>query len=616
MIEECGKCVSGSGCVLLFCFLVLFGATARPQVAFSTPGGFYQEAFVLTLSAAEGLEIRYTTDGSTPTVHSLLYERPLELSSQLYSNRDIFLMQDAPDDLWDPPAAVRHAIVLRAAAFDGGGEQVGPVSTHTYLVASLLGRQPQLPAVSIALDYEMLFDADSGIFSITGFDAEDDFNTGNFNQHGREWERLASVEFYELDNSGFAQPLGVRVHGGKTRRQMQKPLKLYARKEYGEKRIECALFDELPYSTFKRLVLKPFSAAWTDAGIQDLLASRIARPLSFVSLASRPVTLFINGEYWGIYYLQEAPDERLIEQVDDVDADDVNIIGSWLGLVENGNNTGFQRLMNFLETADLSDTLQYAQLCAIIDIDDFIDYQLFEAFVANQDWPANNMRCYQHGTSPWRWIFYDGDGCFDNPKMYKPDVMTYQGSDTWPSCAEATLCLRRCLQSPQFVEQFGKRMYELVATVLAYHTTSNYLEQIRAAVAPEVELQSQRFGMPESPRSWRSAMDNVDCFLQQRPGIFCKQMEELVHTPHDSEQHFALFPNPAHGVVNLQGSSSVSGWVRCSIYDSMGRMVKEQSFFLAPQSSVTQIDITALSPGVYTLHLPSVGKNVRLVVYD
>ena len=246
----------------LLCGLALLLHTAAgAQVSFSMPGGFYPEAFTLTLSAAEGLAIHYTTDGSTPTGDSPLYQQPLTLSPALYSTRDIFLMPDAPTELWTPPAEVRHAIVLRAAAFDSEKVQVGPVGTYTYFVGNLMGQPPQLPAVSIALDPEALFDPDSGIFSPNGWDASNDFHSGNFNQHGRDWERLANVEFYELDNQGFAQTLGLRVHGGKTRRIMQKPLKLYARQEYGKKKIQYPLFDEVSYTSFKRLVLKPFCAA-------------------------------------------------------------------------------------------------------------------------------------------------------------------------------------------------------------------------------------------------------------------------------------------------------------------------------------------------------------------
>ena len=64
----------------LLAILVLtlaLSSVAKAQVEFSSPGGFYQEAFDLSLSATEGLAIHYTTDGSTPTIQSPLYSQPL-----------------------------------------------------------------------------------------------------------------------------------------------------------------------------------------------------------------------------------------------------------------------------------------------------------------------------------------------------------------------------------------------------------------------------------------------------------------------------------------------------------------------------------------------------------
>ncbi|MBQ9864941.1 MAG: CotH kinase family protein [Bacteroidales bacterium] len=600
--------------LLVLCATALIGDAAHAQVTFSAPGGFYPHAFTLELTAAEGLAIHYTTDGSSPTPASPLYQHPLELSPSLYSSRDIFLMPDAPDDLWNPPKEVRHAIVLRAAAFDKQGEQAGPTATRTYLVADLLGREPQLPVLSIALDHEMLFDPDSGIFSPNRWDPENEYYSGNFNQHGREWERLAHVEFYELDNTGFAQPLGLRVHGTKTRRYMQKPLKLYARKEYGEKKIQCPLYDEVGYTSFKRLVLKPFRAAWTGAGLQDLLAHQLARPLRCASLASRPVTLFLNGEYWGIYFLQEAPDERLIEQRDDVDADDVNLIGAWDGIVENGNSDDFLNLMQWLETADLADTLQYQRLCSLIDIDDFIDYQLFEAFITNTDWPANNMRCYQHHSKPWRWIFFDGDAGFGSPDLDMTERMVYQGDDTWPSSRQATLCFRRLLQSPDFVERFGRRMYQLAAT-FDYSRTSPLLEKDQEAIAPEIEWQSQRFNRPASVAQWKKAVGKMDRFLKRRPYHFVMQMEQLLALPASGDSAPRVYPNPARDYVDVEIPGHQTGWLRCSLYDLMGRQVMSRPLFVPVAQRTIRIPLAALPAGQYLLRLSNSDTPIALTIY-
>lgn len=597
-------------------FLVLIAISgfqmALSQVYFSNPGGFYEHSFSLTMTSGNGT-IHYTLDGSVPTTQSATYFSPLFLSPELYSTRNIFLQQNAPADWWNPPTRVNHVIVLRAAAFDDLGKQIGEECVNTYFISDLTGYAPRLPLLSITIDPDALFASDSGIFSPDGWTADDEYSTGNFNQHGQEWEKIANIEFYELNGGGFAQRLGVRIHGGKTRQYMQKPFKLYARKEYGQKNINYPVFNTRSYSTFKRLVLKPFCASWTEDGLSDYLAQNIAAPLRFVSLASRPVTVYINGEYWGIYYLQEAPDERLVAQIDDVDADDVNLIGSWEGFEENGSNAGFYQLMDFLNNADLSDSLQYLYLCSLIDIDNFIDYQLFEAFIANKDWPANNMRCFQHYASLWRWIFYDGDAAFSDPDYDMSTLMTYNGKDSYPSNSISTLCFRMLLQSPLFLKRFYARMMELNATTFNYDNNAPLLCSAIAEIQFEVNRQSERFNMPSNISEWENATMNIDNFLRNRTSAFESQMTELLSVPSDASVSFLLYPNPVHDVCNIRCTDNISGVVQYEIFDCMGRRVLRDIIIVSEQCPET-INISSLPTGVYIVYFPSLGNAYQLVI--
>ena len=128
------------------------------------------------------------------------------------------------------------------------------------------------------------------------------------------------------------------------------------------------------------------------------------------TLSSRPCVLYLNGEYWGIYYVEEKPDEHYLEDHLGVDDDEVTIIKEW-NEVDCGSPDNFNALYAWMEQADLTDEEQYAYVEAHIDIANFIDYYIFELYSANRDWPATNIRMWQEGDSKWRWILYDTDGC-------------------------------------------------------------------------------------------------------------------------------------------------------------------------------------------------------------
>ena len=589
-------------------WLLCFSASAVAQVSFSTSAGFYSNGTPVVLNAPAGQNIRYTIDGDIPTINSTLYTAPLRLTEELFSSRNIYLIPCTPTELWNPPQYVEHAVLIRAAAFDEGGNRIGNIATHTYIIRDT---PPPLPVVSISIRPEDLFDADSGIFSPTGFNPDDDFTTGNFNMHGREWERVANIEFIDTSYTGFNLTAGLRVHGGKTRRNMQKPLKIYARNEYGQKSINYPLFPSLPYQKFKRLVLKPFSASWNTAGLSDALAQHIAEPLRFITLATRPVSLYINGEYWGIYYLQEAPDEHLIETHEGVDNDDVTIIGSWLGLVENGNNTLFNEMMQTLDNADFSDSLQYQNFCSLIDIDNFIDYILFEAFITNDDWPANNMRCYHYTDAPWRWIFYDGDAAFLNPEKNMTIPMLYNGNDLWPSCFQCTLMWRQLLRSPLFVERASRRLKHLSQTTFASSNTLALLNDEYDAVADDIWRQIHRFSIPGSHDEWKYDIGNTRDFLSRRPDIYLNEMASMLGI--STSDKLQVFPNPAHGTIWISTNDNTTGWIYCTIYDIQGRIVSSKPVLLNNMNNKESIDISHLSAGLYNVTLGN--NSIRLIVY-
>jgi hypothetical protein len=389
------------------------------KVSFSKPGGIYKKTFDLSISCySEHAHIYYTTDGTSPTIKSTQYKNPLQLSNKLYSDANISQVKMYPEGSFNPPPPelVPKAVVIRAAAFDQHGNQISDVISNTYFFEDPGNDYHQLPIISICAEHHDLFDFETGIF-VPGkhWNAKEPDWTGNYYQSGREWEREINLEYYEQNNVAINQKAGLRIHGGNSRRFAQKGIRLYAREDYGEPYFNHPFFDDKPIAQYKRLVLKPFSASWTQSGIEDYITLKMARNLNLDWLATKAVVVYINGEYWGIYYLQERIDDRYIEANHGVEPEKVDLMGNWSGMTEYGDNKDFLALYDFIENNDLSIGANYETVSNWMDIDNFIDYQLFEIFIDNYDWPANNMKCWRERDSDakWRWIYYDGDAALN-----------------------------------------------------------------------------------------------------------------------------------------------------------------------------------------------------------
>ena len=546
------------GWTLLLSFLGFFlSMSAQDEgVVFSSSGGFYPQSFSLSLECFySNHTIRYTTNGNRPTSLSPRYEEPLWLDEQLFSTAEIYKIPISPPNLMFVPDSVSHAIIIRAAVFDESDKQISEVYTNTYIIENLCGRNNGLAVLSICADSLALFDYETGIF-VPGvhWDASHPEETGNYLQKGREWERLANVEFYDSeDNSGINQECGLRTQGNRARVFPNKGMKIYAREEYGAKRFRYKFFADSPLSDFKRLIVKPYSTLFPYAGIQDNICNRLALCLNMEAAHSRPVRVYLNGEYWGIYFLQEKLDEHYLEDHFDVDEYQCNIVKNWEE-VEHGSAEGFVHLLNWLETADLSLEANYEHLTNFVDIESFMDYVIFETFIANKDWPANNTQCWQEVGGKWRWMFYDGDYTLTDNDFDVFGNLTYTGASSWPASRRSTLMFRRLIRNDIFRARFEERVNELCGNELSYESMAPYLREVRDAIRPEIQAQSERFGMVPSVDYWNWGVYLVDEFLKHRAADYLRQVDDFLENlpeEHVAYPRFVIYPNPTDGEFNL-----------------------------------------------------------------
>ncbi len=610
--------------LVLFTFrLELFSQT---EVLFSHHGGFYDEPFVLSLGSTDwNCQIHYTTNGDTPTASSTLYNTPLFLDESLYSTSDIYTLPISP--LFEPyePDFVQHAIVIRAAAFDGDGQRVSEVATQTYLIRALGCDHHGLAVVSVCADSLSLFDNDTGIL-VPGalFNPDYPDYTGNYYQRGREWERLANVEFYELDNTGINQQCGLRTHGNRARKAPAKGLKIYAREEYGKKRFKHRFFDTTTINSFKHLILKPFSTLWPCSGVQDYVANRVAVQMGLEASNSRPVVVYLNGEYWGVYFLQEKLDDHYLEDHFGVEPEQCNIIcgngldgetWEWNVEVESGDGSGFEQMMDWLEDADLSDSTNYAYISNLVDVDNFIDYQILETFIANTDWPANNARCWQIDDCKWRFAFFDGDATMLEKDYDVFANATYVADNQWHTGVKSTLLFRRLLENNDFKLRFSNRVNELCISVLQNNSTTAILDGIVQDLRLEVPNQIARFGYPENMHYWNWACSLSRDFLVNRVADyqkFCENFEPLkAHDYQSNTDDFVLYPNPTEDVVHimmLDGRSRETSFLLC---DAMGRVILGgKSYLSACQEIVLGSELRS---GVYIVKIgPYAHKFIKM----
>ena len=110
--------------------------------------------------------------------------------------------------------------------------------------------------------------------------------------------------------------------------------------------------------------------------------------------AYRPVIVYLNGDYWGIYNLREKLNEHYVASHHAVDADQIDLIEGY-GSANKGTSTHYNRMRSYLEGGSLRSNTRYERVIRdYIDVSSFTDYHL--AVIYFQNFDIGNIKQWRH----------------------------------------------------------------------------------------------------------------------------------------------------------------------------------------------------------------------------
>lgn len=540
-------------------------------VEFSVLGGVYENEFELTLESGDGAVIFYTTDGSDPTESDtrMIYKEPIAIIDRsddpnvlaaidpnLYDSANCKFdieTQGFVSSLTTPTdAQVDKCTVIKAAALDADGAYTAVV-TQTYFVGSMEehvqgiaesceAAGTTLAVISISIDADDLFDYETGIY-VKGavFDEQlsyliehgkySDYKDArnldaNYTQRGRSWEREAHIDFFESDGTTtelvLSQDCGIRIQGNYSRSDYQKGFRLYARKDYGEKNFNYAVFgDSLKNDSgevmdkFKTLVLRNGGNCAFTTKYSDTYWASLVSEMAVDTLTSRPAVVYLNGEYWGIYVLQEDYSDDYFEDTHGVNKDDVVLykgdaekyeIGYKLDLGdlpdgETDVSYYFGELLEFFATHDnLESDEDYAEFEKLVDTQSAMDYYAIELWINNKwDWPGKNWSMWKttavdesnpYADGRWRYCIYDVEfgGVSGRSDAYtntiKEDNYKEYGMLDMSTGNPSVLVFTYLMTNESWRESFKARILSLSDTYFEYDAAMERLNEFKNIYTP------------------------------------------------------------------------------------------------------------------------------------
>lgn len=495
-----------------------------------TKGGFYSEPVSVVLKSIDGGDIRYTTDGSAPSAKSKLYTGPIRIDS---------------------------STVLRFVGVKDG-LMASEIQTETFFI----NFDTKLPVVSIAADPGAYFDPDTGMY-MAGPDASTEYPYFGANFWKKDLRVPATIQLYETDRKlQFSENVETCVMGNWSRAERKKSIGVKFTEGTGKTELNYQLFPKYPNLTkFKKFVLRNNGGNCGRAMIEDPMMQSLVDDRKMDYQKYRPVVVFINGKYFGLYQLMEAANEDYLYENYGLKGDQVDFYDC--GAIVQGTSIHWNNLNDYLEIslyeADTMPDSCYATVKNWMDVNNFIDYMAFEMYINNTDWPANNMRWWRERSSgKWRWLIYDTD-CGFGTWASKPDwnsvnnnMLNYVFADTigktdYPNGRDWTIQLRDLLKNRPFREDFINRFATLLATNFAPSRVKNRIDELYSEISSEIHRDSALGSSSFYPDSKLSYINQLKAFANDR----ADNVFEHIKSYFSISGEYKLSVNAENGVVTV-----------------------------------------------------------------
>ena len=474
-----------------------------PQPVFVPAPGVYNKDSIMTIRLqTNGRTVHYTTNGSTPTKQSAIYKDSIRITS---------------------------TTVIRAYAEGDTSSVPSSTATATYF----LGEKHTLPVVSVAMNESDLYGHTTGIY------ADGPGKSATFPHLGanfwKRWEKNAHIEFYD-GKEGFDADCGIRIFGGYSRALPKKSFRIQFRSRYGNSNLSYDYFDQGKDMKLKSFILRTGSQDDFGVNVSDefftiLMAEQCP---DLLIQAYRPVVLYVNGSYFGVYFMREKFNEHFVGRHLNVSPDSaITVIMS--KYAEKGRMADFTALRNYCSSHNMAEKQHYDYVTQRIDCQGLIDLTLGQLYSGNTD--VGNIRYVRSsdpaGDQKWHWVFYDLDSSW----------LGYMGANFYLNKSSATcmqsLFVTQLLKNKEFRKLFLERLSHHLHHTFAPDHAQAVFDAIIATVKPEMKRNFKRW--PQTTyEQWESRVARFREKFPSRPAALLNDLRKYLNiTAEEEKQYFS-----------------------------------------------------------------------------
>lgn len=245
--------------------------------------------------------------------------------------------------------------------------------------------------------------------------------------------------------------------------------------------------------------------------IKDLCYTKLAveAGLNIDLTYSEQTVVFINDVFLGLMNMRTEGNTNGISRLYDEDKDDVTLAKIKDGGVLEKKDGDFDKIDRFIEAIN-QENIDY--LFDEVDIDNFIDYMIFESYIGNLDWPKNNVRFFAIKEGPFRFIMYD----LDLAATQNIDLSPLEYINT--SIENPITDLFNLFYSDEsFKQNYDSRFNELLNSGVINSDKFNIIvEDYKSNIEHLIPTQVDKYKLPETYTEWYLNLEELKYNFQRR----------------------------------------------------------------------------------------------------
>ena len=423
------------------------------------------------------------------------------------------------------PVRITKTTIFRVVCYEPGKD-----ASQVVDLSYFLNENDALSVVSLVTEPDNLFSPSTGIY-VAGYRAQptSPYTGANFWQ---DWERSATITLFETDGTvGFTQGCGIKMFGAYSRMNEKKSFACMFRARYGAGRLEYPVFgeDSLPY--YEALVLR--------AGGQDIYWARMRDEL-ITSLAGeylglpvqdyRPVSLYLNGQFWGVYYIREKLNDQYVAGHYNMNAQDVKLCQ-----VSETSLQEYVEVTRYARSHNLAQQEHFDYIASRVDIQNYTDYMIAQMWINNTD--SSNVKFFLNDEGKWTWALFDTDMSFSSPGVNTiRQYLKTPGDDV--ICR--TLLLR-LLMNDAYRDYFLERAAWQVNNLWTQENINRRIDEISALIEQDMKKDTRRWNKDYG--HWENSVESLRSFAARRNAYFVSHIKSYFHLTWEEMAQYG-FPVP------------------------------------------------------------------------